>query len=580
MANMNPVPHVQNTVSQRLHETHDILAEEKKLIALSRTRVTADLWCPTMEEKSLLGKQFYSLEEFSTFFDKLCMDTKALFFVKNSSSLSKCKWASNPPSPEVVEALKYNFLRVACKELNANIRVDTNKKDPKMITGCKAHIVLRMSENKDCLLITECHLTHNHVLCPIEFDYYFKKGYLLANSCLPVRTTNKISKQFICGEEVKRLVSYCKNRDNGVLETLHSLDALFTNDPGAKVKLVFMDDQVVIKTIFFLTSVMKSLCQRYPFTLIFDRMMHVNDDFDLYTVLCIDSKGQGRECAYCLTREMPDLLRFTLVSLVQSVPDMKLKVTCLILGVAMEDKAVVRDLLPHAKVQICQAQVERLLLLKAQEMGSTEVEKIWPLFVELTSATSQNAYNQAVKNMDAMLPKSFMNYFREHWHSCHEMWVPLWAPRNTKKVNCSELITEHQQKLKLALKSSSTVAHCVLVLVLMHNPKGENESLTEDEVATRYHAICKPEPASLIEEELGFARHSAYTITEAKEGITLNDGVSEFFMDHSLTSCNCTIHTSSLLPCRHLFATRLRTKSPLFDMQLLKKNTTVLLKSH
>ncbi|XP_069056601.1 uncharacterized protein ZSWIM9-like isoform X2 [Pleurodeles waltl] len=455
-----------------------------------------------------------------------------------------------------------------------------NRKDPKMITGCKAYIVLRISENKDCLLITGCHLTHNHVQCPIEFNYYFKKGYLLANSCLPVRTTNKISKQFISGEEVKRLLSYCKNRDNGVLETLHSLDALFTNDPGAKVKFVFMEDQVVIKTIFFLTSVMRSLCQRNPFTLIFDRMVHVNEDFDLYTVLCIDSKGQGRECAYCLTRKMPDLLRFTLVSLVQSVPDIKPNVTCLILGVAVEDKAVVRDLLPYAKVQICHSQVERLLLLKAQEMGSTEVEKIWPFFVELTSATSQNAYNQAVRSMDGMLPKAFMTYFREHWHPCHEMWVQLWAPKNTMKVDCGELITEHQQKLEVALKSSSTVAQCILDLVLIHYPKGENESLTEDEVAARYHAICKLEPASLIEEELGFARPGTYTITETKEGFTLNDGISEFFMDHSLTSCNCTIHTSSLLPCRHLFATRLQNKIPLFDMQLLKKNMTVLLKSH
>ncbi|XP_069493689.1 uncharacterized protein ZSWIM9-like [Ambystoma mexicanum] len=528
-----------------------------------------------MDEQSLLGRMFFSLEEFSNFFDEFCQETKALFFVKNSTPLSKCKWASDPPTSDVVDALKYSSLRLTCKEVKANQRTEGNRKDPQIV-GCKAYLVLRISEQKECLIVTDCCLSHNHALCPIEFAYYFKKGYVNNNSCLPVRTTNKISKQFICGEDIRRLLCYCKNGDNGILETLHSLDALFTNDPGAKVKLVFVDNQVVVKTFFFLTSIMRSLCQQYPMMLVFDRMVSVNDEFDLYTVLCIDDEGRGHACAYCLTRKVPDLLRFTLVSFVQSVPEVKFRVSCLVLGAEVEDHAVVKELLPHAKVQICRSQVEHLLFRKAQEIGCPD-DMIWPLLLELTSANSQIAYMQAVKNLNAILPKDFMTYFWKHWHSCQEMWVQFLAFKSTEEVDYDKLIMQHQQKLAASLRTSTTVAECILDLVLMHRPKEEHESLTEDEVIMRYHAICKPEPAGLIEEELGFAGLVTYAIMKTKDGFTLNDGVSEFHMNHSLTSCSCTIHTSSLLPCRHLFATRLRNKNPLFDLKLLENNSDALI---
>lgn len=84
-------------------------------------------------------------------------------------------------------------------------------------------------------MVTECQLTHSHPACPLQFAYYFRPGHLLANACLPVRTTNKISKQFVAPADVRRLLSYCKGRDHGVLDALHVLEGLFRTDPEAKV---------------------------------------------------------------------------------------------------------------------------------------------------------------------------------------------------------------------------------------------------------------------------------------------------------------------------------------------------------
>ncbi|XP_077696904.1 uncharacterized protein ZSWIM9 [Eretmochelys imbricata] len=539
-----------------------------------------DTYCPQqaqpprgMEEDELQEKEFFSWEEFSAFFDAWCERRKVLFFVKNSVPLSKCKWATVPPRPDVVEALKYSSVRLVCKDFRGSSKPDQGGQQK----GCCASIVLKMSPKKDRLIVTECQLAHNHALCPIEFAYYFKKGYLMANSCLPVRTTNKISKQFVGGPDVRRLLSYCKSRDHGVLDVLTVLDGLFASDPSAKVKLVFMEDKVIVQTIFFLSSRMMALSRRFPLMLFFDRMVGLNEEFDLYSVLCVDGAGCGREVAYCLTqRETPDLLRFTLASLVQSVPEVKLQVRCITLGVEIAHLEAVKELLPNARVQICRSQVLETLFSKAQELGAAEDERIWPLLCRLAAAKSPAAYQQAVQEMKAILPPRFVRYFRRHWQPRSEMWVQFWAFETARNVNACELLKQHQRRLLAALSPSPTVAQCMLDLLAMQ-VGSEAHELDEGELATHYRAICKPEPAGLIEEELGFARHGRYHFQETAEGYLLHDGLSEFAMDQALTRCSCSIYTSSLLPCRHLFATRLRTGLALFDPGLLHRNRAALL---
>ncbi|XP_075461329.1 uncharacterized protein ZSWIM9-like [Ascaphus truei] len=534
-----------------------------------------------MDESELQLKEFFSWEECSAFFDAWCEERKVLFFVKNSMPLSKCKWASEPLQPEVVEALKYSSLRLACKDVYGTRKRAQGKpkEQTKQRKGCGAYIVLRMSQKKNSLIVTECQLNHNHVVCPLEFAYYFKKGYLLANSCLPVRTTNKISKQFVAAQEIKRLLSYCKTKDNGVMDTLHALDNLFTNDPGTKVKLVFIEDKVIVKTVFFVTSLMRSLLQRFPPVLFFDRIVSFNEEFDLYGFICADANSRGRDCAYVLARKgTPNILRFALASLVQSVPDVKFKVRCVTLGIDIGEKEVVMEILPHARVQIFRSQVLQTLFRKAHEMDSAEDKKIWPLLCDIAASATPEAYSQAMRNMDLIFSKSFMKYYKDQWHSCREMWVEIWALETAQDLNPSELISQHKQKLIAGLHSNATVAECILDLMLIQTPKEDIQNLNDDEVATRYRSICNAEPASMIEEELGSSRHGAYDIKETTNGFSLSDGVSEFFMDQELVTCSCTIHVSSLLPCRHLFATRLQNGEALFDLKLLQKNTMALTK--
>ncbi|XP_014650567.1 PREDICTED: uncharacterized protein C19orf68 homolog [Ceratotherium simum simum] len=254
------------------------------------------------EEQELRERAFFSWAEFSRFFDAWCQQRLALFFVKSSMHLARCRWASAPPLYTLIDVLKYSYVRLVCKDVRAPSRPAVGPPQP----GCPAFIIVKLSPLRDRLVVTECQLTHSHPACPLEFAYYFRPGHLLANACLPVRTTNKISKQFVAPADVRRLLSYCKGRDHGVLDALHVLEGLFRTDPEAKVKLVFVEDQAVVETVFFLTSRTRALLRRFPRMLLVDRLPGLQGALDLLAVLCVDGRrllrrlSPSRSVAQCL----------------------------------------------------------------------------------------------------------------------------------------------------------------------------------------------------------------------------------------------------------------------------------------
>ncbi|XP_032118727.1 uncharacterized protein ZSWIM9 [Sapajus apella] len=367
------------------------------------------------EEQELRERAFFSWAEFSRFFDAWCQQRLALFFVKSSMHLARCRWASAPPLYTLIDVLKYSYVRLVCKDVRAPNRPAVGPPQP----GCPAFIIVKLSPLRDRLVVTECQLTHSHPACPLEFAYYFRPGHLLANACLPVRTTNKISKQFVAPADVRRLLSYCKGRDHGVLDALHVLEGLFRTDPEAKVKLVFVEDQAVVETVFFLTSRTRALLRRFPRMLLVDRLPGLQGALDLLAVLCVDGAGRARQAACCVARPgTPSLLRFALASLLQSAPDVKGRVRCLTAGpeVAAQLPAV-RQLLPCARVQICRAQGLETLFSKAQELGGAGREDpgLWSRLCRLAGASSPAAYDEALAELHAHGPAAFVDYFERNW---------------------------------------------------------------------------------------------------------------------------------------------------------------------
>uniref|UniRef100_A0A4X2L8Y7 Zinc finger SWIM-type containing 9 n=1 Tax=Vombatus ursinus TaxID=29139 RepID=A0A4X2L8Y7_VOMUR len=476
---VSSVPHPPPALTS-LRVTLPRLLLGSRLPAPARVRAPLPPPAGAQQERELQDREFFSWAEFSRFFDAWCQRHRALFFVKSSMHLAKCRWALDTPLHTLIDVLKYSYVRLVCKDVRAPSWLTHWSPQP----GCPAFIILKLSPLRDRLVVTECHLTHSHPACPLEFAYYFRPGHLLANACLPVRTTNKISKQFVAPADIHRLLSYCKSRDHGVLDALHVLEGLFQADPEAKVKLVFVEDQAVVETVFFLTSSMMALLRRFPLMLFFDRLPGLQGTFDLSTVLCVDDRGRGREVACCLTRQTtPNLLRFTLASLVQSVPEIKGRVRCVTVGPEVGTQLeAVRELLPGARVQICRVQVLETLFSKAQELGGAgEDPGLWPLLCRLAGAASAAAYMEALAELRATCPAAFVDYFERSWAPRRAMWVRLWAFETARNVDACALVRGHRQRLLRGLSPSPTVAQCIRDLVALQRGHSEGEGLVGEE---------------------------------------------------------------------------------------------------
>ncbi|XP_076987419.1 uncharacterized protein ZSWIM9 [Tamandua tetradactyla] len=431
------------------------------------------------EEQELRERAFFSWAEFSRFFDAWCLQRRALFFVKSSMHLARCRWAGAPPLYTLIDVLKYSYVRLVCKDLRAPSRPAVGPPQP----GCPAFIIVKLSPLRDRLVVTECQLTHSHPACPLEFAHYFRPGHLLANACLPVRTTNNISKQFVAPADVRRLLSYCKGRDHGVLDALHVLEGLFRTDPEAKVKLVFVEDQAVVETVFFLTSRTRALLRRFPRMLLVDRLPGLQGALDLLAVLCVDGAGRARQAACCVARPgTPSLLRFALASLLQSAPDVKGRVRCLTAGpeVAAQLPAV-RQLLPGARVQICRAQGLETLFSKAQELGGAGREDpgLWPRLCRLAGASSPAAYAEALAELRAHGPAAFVDYFERNWAPRRDMWVRFRAFEAARDLDACALVRGHRRRLLRRLSPSRSVAQCLRDLVAMQWADAAGEAAPE-----------------------------------------------------------------------------------------------------
>ncbi|XP_060241534.1 uncharacterized protein ZSWIM9 isoform X2 [Meriones unguiculatus] len=451
------------------------------------------------EEQELLDRTFFSWAEFSRFFDKWCQQRLVVFSVKSSTHVARSPWANTPPLYRLIHVLKYSYVLLVCKDVRMPNQSTVWPPQP----SCPAFITVKLSPLRDRLVVSECQLTHSHPACPREFAYHFRPGHLLSNACLPVRITNQISKQFVAPADVRRLLSHCKGPDHGVLDALQVLEGLFRTDPEAKVKLVFVEDQAMVETVFLLTSRTRALLRRFPRILLVDRLPGLQGALDLMAVLCIDSAGRARQAACCVARPgTPSLLRFMLVSLLQSAPDVKGRVRCLTAGpeVAGQLRAV-RQLLPCARVQICRAQGLETLFSKAQELGgaSQEDPDLWPLLCRLADSKSYAAYSEALAELRSQAPTAFIRYFEHNWAPRHDMWVRFRAYEATRDLDACALVRGHRRRLLRRLSPSHSVAQCLRDLVAMQWADATGEAASEGVNGDR--VLLESEPKNRMEKE-------------------------------------------------------------------------------
>ncbi|XP_062839943.1 uncharacterized protein ZSWIM9 [Anolis carolinensis] len=518
-----------------------------------------------------LGREFHTWHQFSLFFDDWCEKHKVLFIIASLKPLISLRQNPPPYQPSLAETLRFRFVRLICKHSGTYVgqsTVQRNHHSEKI--DCPASITLRLGPKKDRLVVIESNLEHNHRLSELEFSHYFKRHQLRASLGLPIRITNSISKRFLAPDLIWNLEDYSKAKDKGMCELLAVLDGLFKTDGGAKVKMVFQEDAAVLNCIFLATSHMCKLVQRFPARLFLERAACLNAEFELYTILCQDANGRGREVAYCLARQgLPDLLIFMVASLVQSAPDIKLRVKVITVGAGATGLDAIEDVLPCAQVQICRLQVLETLYLKASELAVPKEDQIHNLLLNLANSDSPQVYSQYLSDLEDMAPSSFLQYILECWHPHKDMWVECWAFEKNQECSFLDHFGAHRHKLLAALNSPMTLAAGLQGLLGLQTLHVETSTFNVSPVAELYRAACLSDCTEMVTEELDLVPHAHYDLKETPKGYLLGGHTCSFLVSQDMATCSCSIYLTCQLPCRHIFAIRLWVGEPLFDPCLL-----------
>ncbi|KAH0626620.1 hypothetical protein JD844_001704, partial [Phrynosoma platyrhinos] len=527
------------------------------------------------------GQEFHTWHQFSLFFDDWCEKHKVLFIIASLKPLISLRQNPPPYQPSLAETLRFRFVRLICKHSGTYVgqsTVQRNRNSEKI--DCPASITLRLGPKKDCLVVIEANLEHNHRLSELEFSHHFKRHQLRASLGLPIRITNSISKRFLAPDLVWNLEDYSKAKDKGMCELLAVLDGLFKTDMNAKVKMVFQEDVAVLNSIFLATSHMHKLVQRFPARLFLERAAFLNADFELYTILCEDANGRGREVAYCLARQgLPDLLIFMVASLVQSVPGIKLSVKVVTVGAGVTGLDAVEEVLPCARVQICRLQVLEALYSKASELAVPKEDQIRNLLLNLANADSPCVYNQYLSDLEDVAPAPFLQYFLEHWQPHKDMWVECWAFEKNRECSFLDHFSAHRRKLLTVISPPVALAACLKGLLDLQALHVETSTLNVAPVVELYHTVCLSDFTDLVAEELDLVPHAHYKLKESPEGYLLEGHTCSFLVSHDLATCSCSIYMAHQLPCRHIFAIRLWVGRPLFDPSLLPRSLQTLQKT-
>uniref|UniRef100_A0A6I8NZT9 SWIM-type domain-containing protein n=1 Tax=Ornithorhynchus anatinus TaxID=9258 RepID=A0A6I8NZT9_ORNAN len=498
-----------------------------------------------------LGREFHTWHQFTSFFDDWCEAHKALFIVASLKPLVSQRRHPPPYLPNLAATLRFRFVRLICRHSGTYVgqsTVQRNKLSEKI--ACPASVTLRLGPKKDRLVVIEANLEHNHQLAAGEFARRFRRRQLEASLGLPIRITNSVSKRFLAPDLVRNLEDYSRDKDKGMCELLAQLDGLFQADPGAKVKLVFQEDVAILGCIFLATSPMRELLRAAPRLLFLDLAAGLGGDFDLYSVLCQDADGRGREAAYCLARRgTRDLLVFIVASLVQSVPDIKARVECLTVGAALPAGAdAVEDVLPRARVQICRAQVLEALGRRARELAPLRRGRLLPLLRRLARAASPGAYGRDLSRLEDAAPLAFLRYYLETWHPLKGMWVACWAYPELREGVFAAHLAAHRRKVLPALAPARSLAACLGELLALQAPPLE---LPAREAAEAAAPVAEPGPGGVRE----------------AEGAGGPGG--PFLAGPGPASCGCPVFGSGRRPCRRLFAGRLWAGEPLCDARPL-----------
>lgn len=328
--------------------------------------------------------------------------------------------------------------------------------------NCPSNIELSLSPQKDKLVVTQLKEDHVHVTeDPSEAppEKRFKPSPAVG---LPAQVANNISKKFLEPSDLKRLLRFRSGAFEDRTQVLSELQSLFSSDPDAKVKLVFVEDKLHVKKIFLMTSAMRERAQAHPENLFIDVFTGFSSSFDLYTMFC-DVKGEAwTPCAYCITKKNVDgIIPFLTGLLCEIIPTLSKKVKHLTMNPDILEPINLESRLPHAHVRYCMQAVLNLLYSRISFLD-TMAEAQMKNFLHILSQTcSVKVYDRYLNDLKAICPAEVYKYYYDTWHPRRKMWVKKDNRTEESERSLYDLVSANHAKLKADVGFMPSLYQCL-----------------------------------------------------------------------------------------------------------------------
>ncbi|XP_029441027.1 uncharacterized protein LOC115080769 isoform X2 [Rhinatrema bivittatum] len=406
----------------------------------------------TLMEEQMEQNRFQSWEDLCTFLDTWCEEKKVRFSIHKSEALTAEDIRQYPGGSGRAWALKYSSVQLGCCSYNSK--------------SCPAFIQLKLHPEEDKLIVAGTSLLHNHNLLAADVPRQIKRGRVMCPTCLPAQMANDISSKFLEPSDLKELLELHSAVFEERTHVLKALNGLFDSNPDAKVKLVFLEDKLLIKNIFLMTSNMQDIAQKFPGHLFVDIISSFSQGFDLYIVFCEEEGQAWKVCAYCFVRKgVADTLKFIMASMLQSIPSMKVQVKQIIVNPEILETVDLQALIPHALLRYCMPLVLEILYHKVSHLGAAAKAQVKTLLHILAHTRTLKVYNRCLNELKAACPAEIFQYYHETWHPRRKLWMVKGNRNLAAESSIGVSVYATHQALLDQVGSSPSLHHCLQVVL-------------------------------------------------------------------------------------------------------------------
>ncbi|XP_075047074.1 uncharacterized protein LOC142107510 isoform X2 [Mixophyes fleayi] len=418
------------------------------------------------KKNELEQMEFYTWDDFWSFLNFWCEEQKVIFVIRNSVPLT-----NEDMSPNLMQSLKYSTVNLGCSSY-------TRKR-------CPATIQLQLGPQMDRLIITKADLNHSHD-SEIDLPSRFTRNPASFVE-FPAKLSPDVSDKFMDRTDLTKLLRlhFPFGRESQFLDELESL---YNSDPGVKLKLIYIDDKFTVKNIFLMMTAMQNVLHNFPEHMFVTFLPGLNQEFDLYSILCQDETFSWKVCAHCFARKhSTETLRFLMLSVLQVHPNLDKQVKYLTLSPDIQNSLDMQVLFPNATIKLCLPLLFEFMHCKISFLSQMEQSQIKELLVSLADASTSDLYTQYLNELRAACPVEIFQYYSDTFHPCWN----LWSGKDRRTIDVENSIYNYvklkHQELRAQLGSLSSLSQCLHAILVEEQGHGQEPSESSNTCMTDHN---------------------------------------------------------------------------------------------